>query len=167
MKDDEKKKKQLINELTDLRSQCAAQEKSITEIKLAELVAQEAARYAESIMETVREPLLVLDANIKIISANRNFYATFKINPANTIGRFLYDLGNRQWDIPKLRELLEDILPKKEVFDGFEVEHTFQNIGHKIMLLNARQVYRKDIDSKIILLSIEDVTERRLIEDKL
>jgi len=165
MKDDEKKKKQLINELTDLRSQCAAQEKSITEIKLAELVAQEAARYAESIMETVREPLLVLDANIKIISANRNFYATFKINPANTIGRFLYDLGNRQWDIPKLRELLEDILPKKEVFDGFEVEHTFQNIGHKIMLLNARQVYRKDIDSKIILLSIEDITDRRKIEE--
>ena len=167
MKDDEKTKRQLVIELTDLRSQCAALEKSITENKSAKLVALEVTRYAESIVETVREPLLVLDANLKIISVNRNFYATFKINPANTIGRFIYDLGNRQWDIPKLRELLENILPKKEVFNGFEVEHTFQNIGHKIMLLNARQIYRKDIDSKIILLAIEDITERKQAEQML
>jgi PAS domain S-box-containing protein/putative nucleotidyltransferase with HDIG domain len=167
MKDDEKTKRQLVIELTDLRSQCAALEKSITENKSAKLVALEVTRYAESIVETVREPLLVLDANLKIISANRNFYATFKVNPANTIGRFIHDLGNKQWNIPKLRELLENILPKKEVFNGFEVEHTFQNIGHKIMLLNARQIYRADINSKIILLAIEDITERRLIEEKL
>jgi len=130
-------------------------------------VAREARRYAESIVETVREPLLVMDENLKIISANKNFYTTFKVIPGKTIGSFIYDLGNKQWDIPKLRELLEDILPKKEAFDGFEVAHKFQDIGQKIMLLNARQIYRKDIDSKIILLAIEDITERRLSEEKL
>jgi len=168
MKDDEKKtKKQLLDELTELRSQNAALKKTTNGNIASELIMQEATRYAESIVETVREPLLILDANLKIISANRNFYTTFKVNPANTIGRFIYDLGNRQWDIPKLRELLENILPKKEVFNGFEVEHTFHNIGHKIMLLNARQIYRADINSKIILLAIEDITERRSIEEKL
>jgi two-component system, cell cycle sensor histidine kinase PleC len=164
MKDDNKTKKQLIDELTELRSQNTALEKSITGSKSAHLVAQEAIRYAESIVETVRGPLLVLDADLKIISANRNFYTTFKVALGETIGSFIYDLGNKQWDIPKLRELLEDILPKKEAFDDFEVAHNFQDIGHKIMLLNARQMYRKDIDSKIILLAIEDITERKEIE---
>jgi PAS domain S-box-containing protein len=110
---------------------------------------------------------LVLDADLKIISANRNFYRTFKVTPGETIGSFIYDLGNKQWDIPKLRELLEEVLPEKEAFDDFEVEHNFQDIGHKIMLLNARQIYRKDIGAKMILLAIEDITERRLIEEKL
>jgi PAS domain S-box-containing protein len=167
LKDDEKTREQLVIEMTELRSQYAALEKSITGGKSAELVTQEAIRYAESIVETVREPLLVLDANLKIISANRNFYITFKVAPGETIGSFIYDLGNKQWDIPKLRELFENILPKKEAFDGFEVDHTFQDIGHKIMLLNARQIYRKDIDSKIILLAIEDITERTEIENGL
>ena len=89
MTDGEKTKKQLVIELKDLRSLCVVLEKSITENKLAKLVALEVTRYAESIVETVREPLLVLDANLKIISANRNFYATFKVNPVNTIGRFI------------------------------------------------------------------------------
>jgi two-component system cell cycle sensor histidine kinase PleC len=164
MKDNNKTKKQLIHELTELRSQYAELGKSITGSKMSEFAAQEATRYAESIVETVRGPLLVLDANLKIISANRNFYRTFKVTPSETIGSFIYDLGNKQWDIPELRELLEDILPKKEVFDDFDVIHNFQDIGHKIMLLNARQIYRKDIDSKIILLAIEDITERRGIE---
>ena len=101
-------------------------------------MAQEVIRYAESIVETVREPLLILDADLKIISANRNFYTTFKVTPRDTIGNFIYDLGNKQWDIPKLRELLENILPKKEEFHDIEVAHTFKDIGHKIMLLNAR-----------------------------
>ena len=133
--------------------------------KSAELVAQESVRYAESIVETVRDPLLVLAADLKIISANRNFFTTFKVNSDETIGQFIYELGNRQWDIPKLRQLLETILPEKEVFNDFEVEHVFQNIGHKIMLLNARQVYRQDINSKVILLAIEDITERKRLEN--
>ena len=125
------------------------------------LAAEEARRYAESIVETVREPLLVLGAGLKIISANRHFYTTFNVIPSETLGCFIYDLGNKQWDIPLLRELLEEILPEKQAFDDFEVAHDFQDIGHKVMLLNARQVYREDIDARMILLAIEDITERK------
>jgi len=168
MKDDNKTtKKQLLYELTELHSQNAALKESITASISAEFVAAESSRYAESIVETVREPLLVLDADLKIISANRNFYRTFKVTPGETIGSFIYDLGNKQWDIPRLRELLQEVLPKKEAFDYFEVDHNFQDIGHKIMLLNARQIYRKDTGTQLILLAIEDITERRLIEEKL
>ena len=161
MEDDNKTKKQLVHELTELRSQKAMLKKSISGTISCELAAEEARRYAESIVETVREPLLVLDVDLKIISANRNFYRTFKVAPGETIGSFIYDLGNKQWDIPKLRELLEEVLPEKEAFDDFEVTHDFQDIGHKIMLLNARQIYRKDISSKMILLAIEDITEHK------
>lgn len=167
MKDDEKTKEQLVHELTALRSQNAALKKSITSSTSTELAAEEAQRYAESIVETVREPLLVLDADLKIISANRNFYRTFQVTPGETIGGFIYDLGNKQWDIPKLRELLEELLPEKEAFDDFEVVHNFQDIGDKTMLLNARQIYRKDIGAKMILLAIEDITERKQSEVRL
>jgi PAS domain S-box-containing protein len=167
MKDENKTKKQLVNELTELRLQNAVQKKSITGYISAELVIEELQRYAESIVETVRESLLVLDTDLKIISANRNFYKTFKVSPGETIGSFIYDLGNKQWDIPELRKLLEEVLPEKEAFDDFEVAHNFQDIGHKIMLLNARQIYRKDISAKMILLAIEDITERKRLEDLL
>jgi PAS domain S-box-containing protein len=96
--------------------------------------------------------------------ANRNFYKTFKVIPGETIGHFIYDLGNKQWDIPKLRVLLESILPEKETFDEFEVDHTFQDIGHRVMLLNARQIFREDINSRIILLAIEDITESKRLK---
>jgi PAS domain S-box-containing protein len=167
MKDDEKTREQLLHELAELRSQNAAMEKSKTASNALELIEKEATRYAESIVETVRGPLLVLDAKLKIILANRNFYTTFKITPGETIGSFIYNLGNKQWNIPKLRELLEDILPKKEEFYDFEVAHTFQDIGYKVMSLNARQIYRQDIDSKIILLAIEDITEHKRLENLL
>jgi PAS domain S-box-containing protein len=167
MKDDNKTKKQLVHELTELSSQNAALKKSISGTISCELAAEEARRYAESIVETVREPLLVLDADLKIISANRNFYRTFKVIPGETLGSFIYDLGNKQWDIPILRKMLEETLPKEEAFDDFEVDHNFQDIGHKIMLLNARRIYRKDIGVKMILLAIEDITERKEIENGL
>ena len=167
MKDDKKTREQLVIELSELRSQNVALEKSIADSKLADLVVQEAARYAESIVETVREPLLVMDANLKIIMANKSFFTTFKVTPGETIGSFIYNLGNKQWDIPKLRELLEKILPKHKAFYDFEVEHIFQDIGHKIMLLNARQIYRKDIGTKMILLAIEDITEHKRLENLL
>jgi PAS domain S-box-containing protein len=167
MKDDNKTKKQLVSDLSELRMQNAELKKSITGTIYAEIALEEARRYAESIVATVREPLLVLDADLKIISANRNFYRTFKVTPGETIGSFIYDLGNKQWDIPKLRELLEEVLPEKEAFDDFEVEHNFQDIGHKIMLLSARQIYRKDIGAKMILLAIEDITEHKRLEDLL
>jgi PAS domain S-box-containing protein len=167
MKDDNKTKKQLIDELMELRSHNAGLEKTTAGMILLELAAEEARRYAESILGTVRGPLLVLDANLKIISANRNFYTTFKVNSEETIGTFIYELGNKQWDIPKLRELLEEVLPEKEAFEDFEVDHNFQDIGHKIMLLNARQIFRKDIGAKMILLAIEDITEHKRMESLL
>jgi PAS domain S-box-containing protein len=164
MRDDHRTNKRFDRDVEELRPQHADLKESITGNILAELEAEEARRYAESIVETVREPLLVLDADLKIISANRHFYTTFNVIPSETIGCFIYDLGNKQWDIPLLRELLEEILPEKQAFDDFEVAHDFQDIGHKVMLLNARQVYRKDIDARMILLAIEDITERKRLE---
>jgi PAS domain S-box-containing protein len=163
MKNDQKSK-QLVHELTKLHSKNTTLKKSTTGKVSVKLAAEEARRYAESIVEAIREPLLVLDGGLKIVSANRNFYRTFKVTPDETLGTFLYDLGNKQWDIPKLRELLEEVLPEKEAFDGFKVEHHFESIGYKVMLLNARQIHRKDIGTKMILLAIEDITERNRLE---
>ena len=167
MKDENKTKKQLIDELVGLRQRITNLEKSGTERKRMEVAVREALRYAESIVGTVREPLVVLNVDLKILSANRSFYNTFKVTPDKTIGNFIYDLGDRQWDIPRLRTLFEDILPKNTKFDNFEVEHEFPIIGRKIMLLNASRIYRKDIGMQMILLAIEDITEHRLREDEL
>jgi len=109
----------------------------------------------------LREPLVVLNSDLKILTANQSFYDTFKVTPEETIGNFIYDLGNRQWDIPKLRVLVEEILPHNTVINGYEVEHDFQGIGRKIILLNARQIFRENIGSRIILLAMEDITERK------
>ena len=127
----------------------------------------DALEYAESIINAVREPLIVLDQNLRVVTVSRSFYDFFKVNPEETVGQLIYDLGNKQWDIPKLRELLEDILPQKVSFDNYEVEHNFSTIGRRIMLLNARQIQRALGKERIILLAIEDITERREIENGL
>ena len=121
-------------------------------------------RYFKEIFDTIHEPLLVLDADLLVLSANRSFYRFFKVRQKETIGALVYDLGNRQWDIPKLRELLETILPQKASFDNYEVEHEFATIGKRTMLLNARQIQRKQGQERIILLAIEDITKRREVE---
>jgi PAS domain S-box-containing protein len=121
----------------------------------------------EDLIETVREPLLVLDANLNILSANRSFYKIFKMEQGETIGHLIFDVGNKQCDIPALRTLLEDILPTHKRFDNYEVEHDFPTIGSKTMLLNAHQVYWKDAGTQMILLAIEDITERKKVEKKL
>ncbi len=121
----------------------------------------------EDIVETIREPLLVLDSDLKVISASRSFYGVFKVKSEETVGQLIYDLGNKQWDIPKLKELLETILPEKTSFDNYEVEHNFATIGKRTMLLNARQIERAMGKERIILLAIEDITERKKIEDGL
>ena len=113
-----------------------------------------------SILGSIREPLIVLGPDLKAVTANRSFYHTFNVRPDETEGVLIYDLGNRQWDIPKLRELLEDILPQNTGFYDFEVEHSFETIGRKIMHLNARRIYGQDNQPQLILLAIEDVTER-------
>jgi PAS domain-containing protein len=99
----------------------------------------------DNILGSVREPLVVLDANLRVVKANQSFYRTFKVKPEGTEGIKIYELGNRQWDIPKLRELLEDILPQNSTFNDFEVEHNFETIGFKIMHLNARRIHERRI----------------------
>ncbi len=113
-----------------------------------------------SILGSIREPLIVLDRDLKVVTANPSFYRTFNVKPGETEGVLIYDLGNRQWDIPSLRKLLEDILPQNTNFHDFEVEHDFQTIGRKIMHLNARRIYDEGNQTRMILLAIEDVTER-------
>ena len=90
----------------------------------------------------MREPLIALDQDLRVVKVSRSFYEVFKVKPEETVGQLIYDLGNKQWDIPKLRELLETILPEKTTFDDYEVEHDFATIGRRIMLLNARQIER-------------------------
>lgn len=140
---------------------------SAAELKQANQIVLESRRYAESIVETIREPLVVLDTHLRVISANRSFFKTFKVAPEDTRGKVIYDIGNHQWDIPRLRELLEQIIPKNTSFDDFEVEHNFETIGHKIMLLNARRLHGGRNEKEMILLAIEDVTELRQTEKKL
>ena len=121
-----------------------------------------AQEFAENIVETVREPLLVLDADLRVWRANRSFYQTFKVTAAETEKCLIYDLGNGQWNIPELRRLLEEILPHNNSFEDFLVEFDFGRIGRKSMLLNARRLVQHSDGSRWILLAIEDVTGRTL-----
>jgi len=123
--------------------------------------------FAESVINTVREPLIFLNQDLRVVAASRSFYQFFKVKPEETAGQLIYDLGNKQWDIPKLRELLETILPQKATFDDYEVEHVFTTIGRRTMLLNARQIVRGLGKERIILLAIEDITERKRLENLL
>ncbi|MFT5851876.1 MAG: PAS domain S-box-containing protein [Colwellia sp.] len=117
--------------------------------------------YTENIINTVREPLITLDQDLRVVTVNRSFYNFFKVKPENTIGQLIYELGNKQWDIPALRELLETILLQNTCFDDYEVEHYFTSIGRRTMLLNARQIERAEGRELIVLLAIEDITERK------
>ena len=125
---------------------------------------EEARIYAQSIVDTLREPLLVLDASQRIISANRSFYQTFQVKREETEGRLIYELGGHQWDIPRLRELLESIIPVNTHFQDVEVEQAFPAIGRKTMLLNARRLERRSGEPWLVLLAIEDITDRRRAE---
>ncbi len=114
----------------------------------------------DNLMGSIREPLVVLGSDLKVLKANHAFYQIFDVKPAETEGVLIYDLGNGQWNIPKLRKLLEDILPGNSAFHDFELEHDFETIGRKVMHLNARRIYTKSNKTRLILLAIEDVTER-------
>ncbi|MBI3784601.1 MAG: PAS domain-containing protein [Deltaproteobacteria bacterium] len=128
---------------------------------------QEARLYAESIVDTVREPLLVLDGGLRVRSANRSFYASFHTSQEETVGRLLYELGSHEWDIPELRTLLADVLPQKRVLNDFEVQPNFASIGSRIMQLNARAIDRGGDRPHLILLAIEDLTERKRAQEAL
>ena len=136
----------------------------VTALSEAEQRALEAKTFADSIVQTVREPLLVLDADLRVHSANASFYETFRVTPEETRGRVLYDLGNREWNIPGLRRLLVEILPRHGSFEDFRVEHEFTGIGPRTMLLNARIVRQHRAGAPLILLAIEDISGRVEIE---
>ena len=123
--------------------------------------------FAEAIVETVREPLVILNQNLRVLKANKTFYETFQAAPEETENSLIYDLGNGQWNIPKLRELLEDILPAHSTFRDFEVTHEFEHVGRKVMLLNASEIFNPNAQARTILLAIEDATDRKQAEEAL
>jgi len=132
-----------------------------------EALANEAAQYAENIIATVRVPLIVLDGDLRVMSANSFFYSTFQVTATETEGKLFYSLGNNQWNIPLLKKLLTEVLPEKKVVENYEMEHDFQKIGKKIMLLNARELKQKADRQRRILLSIQDITRYKNAEQKL
>ena len=136
----------------------------INDLKRSELAIASAREYAENIIGTMREPLVVLDPDLRVESVNRAFYQTFGVTPAETIGRFVYELGNRQWDIPEFRTLLEEILPQSHTIEDFLVEWDFEHVGRRSMLLNARRMHSHQGVNGRIVLAIEDITERRQTE---
>ena len=127
----------------------ASVEKSVSEIAASEIV------------ETIPSALIILDRHLNITSANRAFYQTFRTSPGETEGSQIYELGNRQWDIPALRSLLESVIPHRASVEGFEVEHDFPTIGRRTMLVNARKIFSPGAHDGSILLAIEDVSEER------
>src|SRR5277367_2060808 len=138
----------------------------VTERRRSEADLKAIETYAQNIVDTVREPLLILDTTLRVRSANRAFYQTFQVSLGETEGRLIYELGNGQWDIPDLRTLLEDIVPKSSVFDDFELEHTFPAIGRRVMLLNARKL-KAGRHGELLVLAMEDVTQRKQAEEAL
>lgn len=125
---------------------------------------EDAQTLALAIVNTIHEPFLVLDENLRVLSASRSFYETFKVEPEHTIGCLLYALGDGQWNIPALRVLLETIIPEHAAMDGFEVDHDFPGVGRRVMLLNARKVLYETSPDTTILLALTDITERRGVE---
>ena len=116
--------------------------------------------YARNIVDTLHESVLLLNATLHVVTANASFYRYFEITPQETEGHLIYELGNQLWDIPQLRELLEEIIPQNRSIAHFDIEHDFPNIGRRTMRLNARRLSRPEGEANQILLAIEDVTEQ-------
>jgi signal transduction histidine kinase/CheY-like chemotaxis protein len=135
----------------------------VTDRRRTQTLLDQIERYAQDVVDTVREPLLILDGSLRVHSANRAFYQTFGVVAEETEGQLVYELGNGQWDIPALRTLLEDIVPMSSVFNDFELEHDFPNLGRRVMLLNARKLRQRN-HAELLVLAMEDVTERRRAE---
>jgi chemotaxis protein methyltransferase CheR len=119
---------------------------------------------ATGIVDTIREPLLVLDERLAIVSASRAFYTSFRVTEPETLGRRLDDLGNGQWAIPELLTLLTEVVPRDSAVEDFEVRHSFPEIGERVIILNARKVFREGNHTHMLLLAMQDVTERRRME---
>lgn len=138
--------------------------RNIRNLSIGELI--ELYAYSEAIVETIREPLLVLDKTLHVRTANRAFFHNFKMSQKETYGKFIYELNGGEWNIPELKKLLENVLPHNSHFDDFEVRHNFDRLGQKIMLLNARRIVLEENRTQLILLVIEDVTEKRNLEKR-
>jgi len=128
---------------------------------------EESLIYITTVVDVIREPVIILDKNLCILAANDPFYSTFQVDSKDTVGKNVYELGNGQWDIPSLRKLLEEILPKNTFFKGYEVAHDFPYIGRKVMIINAQQIHFKKYKGfePIILLAMEDVTGMMAVAD--
>ena len=128
--------------------------------------------YIKTVVDVVREPVIILDDNCLVLAANEAFYDLFQVIQKDIEGKSIYDIGNKQWDIPALRRLLSDIIPKDTFFKGFEVDHNFPSIGHRTIILNARRIYSEDSTTAelfppIIMIAMEDVTEIMGIANRL
>lgn len=145
------------------------EETSLAGTALADRLWEESWTYIKTVVDTVREPFLILNKDLCVMAANESFYRIFQVEPATTENKHVYELGNGQWDIPALRKLLEEILPSNTFFKGFEVIHEFPGIGRKVMMLNARRIFQEGNAlgvSPIILLAMEDVTEIMSIAER-
>ena len=169
---------QLLLEMEELRRRLDATEQrleesgknlaaEIGERKQAEEAFDKTRKLTESIVETIREPLIVLSPDLKVISANHSFYETFRVGPRETEGRFLSGIGDQAWDIPALRVLLEEIIPQNTPFNDFEVEHEFPLIGRRTILLNGRRIYWEGKGTDMILLALQDITDYKQSEEAL
>ena len=138
--------------------------RDVTERRVREQLLQDTLNYAEAILATLREPFIVLDDHLRIKTANRSFYETFKVPAKETEGKFIYDLGNGQWDLPELRTLLKEVLSNDHPIHDFEVEQTFPALGHRVMRLNAGRLASVNSQPDLILLAIEDITDRHNAE---
>jgi PAS domain S-box-containing protein len=156
----------IVRNISERKKIEAGLEKTRQELAVIKIAADEVSEFAENVINTVREPLIALDQDLRVVKVSHSFYQFFKVTPEETMGQLIYDLGNKQWDIPKLRELLETILPEKATFDNYEVEHDFTTIGRRTMLLNARQIQRVLGKERIILLAIEDITGHKRAEEE-
>jgi hypothetical protein len=146
--------------------------KEIKKDDLIKLVWEKSWTYIKTVVDVVREPVLILNKDLRVMAANEPFYRTFQVQPDDTEGKLVYKLGNGQWNIPALRKLLENILPQHTFFKGFEVSHEFPAIGRKVMILNARQIYFKEDETSkefppIILLAMEDITDMMAVAETL
>jgi PAS domain S-box-containing protein len=157
----------LNHEIAALNKEIFHRVQAETRLRQSEEETKRARDYAEATLRTSPVPLLVIDEDFHVNSANEAFYQTFQVNSDETEGRLVYELGNGQWNIPKLRELLENILPQYTVLRRFEVTHDFESIGRRTMLLNARRMNNDSDRSKRIVLVIEDITERKQAEKAL
>ncbi len=156
------KSKSVPDVILDSESEKISWFQDVRNLSVAELIEKYA--YAEAIVETVREPLLILDKDLRVKSTNKSFFDTFNVTKADTYGKHIYDVSSGEWEIPELKKLLKEVLKQNTFFNDFEVTHNFTRLGKKVMLLNARRIVLEENKTQLILLAIEDITTKKSVE---